>query len=543
MFDNNLPILTLSGNKVASIFRKIALVYLGLLVFNILSAQTFTRTELIANLDVPWEIIYGPDNYLWLTEKGGNISRVSPVNGSKQIIYTAPDYFDGAISENHPYCFQPSIGNGTLGMALHPNFQNSDSAFIYYMYSYNAGTIASPITNFKIRRIKWDSNSQTVIEELDIVLNIPSSYDHLGGRIMIIPQNGRNYLFLTIGDHGLSETNSPDCYPNQSLNPNVHAQDPNTMNGKIHRFNLDGSIPYDNPIPGNSFYTRGHRNPQGLIYNPLLNQIYSIEHGDRTDDEINLLIKGMNYGWKYARGYHDDNNFAGEKNFIANYEGNPQILNDSLVEAFYSWCDVSLSASSNNADWCTVAPSDGIFYDNTAIPQWYNSILVVTLKNGNNTDMELYQFKLTHDGHMAPSTPENPNPKKFFGDDQSLNGRLRDLCISPDGKKIYLINNGGTTSNKITVYTLDESSIIPFELNNSECLWLYPNPTNNLLSIMGLKNTQINSIKITDSSGSIIDAPLISETIIDVSNLASGIYFITIKFDQTECNLKFIKRN
>ena len=64
-----------------------------------------------------------------------------------------------------------------------------------------------------------------------------------------------------------------------------------------------------------------------------------------------------------------------------------------------------------------------------------------------------FQFKLDQNGKILPSTLENPNPVKFFGQDQSLNGRLRDIAYSKDGRKIYLINNGGTSSDKIIVYT------------------------------------------------------------------------------------------
>lgn len=54
---------------------------------------------------------------------------------------------------------------------------------------------------------------------------------------------------------------------------------------------MDGSIPIDNPIPGNPFYTRGHRNPQGLMYNAIEDILYDVEHGDRTDDEITFCMQ------------------------------------------------------------------------------------------------------------------------------------------------------------------------------------------------------------------------------------------------------------
>jgi len=222
-------------------------------------------------------------------------------------------------------------------LTVHPDFLNPENADIYCVYSYNSGTETEPATKFKVARLKWDAVSESVIEVTDLIVAIPTSYDHLGGRLLAVEQNNRYYLYLTIGDHGLSPENSPDCYPDQSLNPNNWAQDPAKMNGKLHRFNIDGSIPTDNPISGNSFYTRGHRNPQGLMYNFNTEQMYVVEHGDRTDDEINRVYSGMNYGWKQVRGYHDGNH-PGEIAFTDSYEPHCQIENDDLIEAFYAWC-------------------------------------------------------------------------------------------------------------------------------------------------------------------------------------------------------------
>lgn len=300
------------------------------------SAQSFQRSELPATLSTPWEMTYGPDGYLWLTESGGRVSRVNPTTGTKSVVYTAPDYFGGAPSEASPLCFQPGIGAGTLGLALHPDFLNSATSYIYYVYSYNQGTAASPTTQFKIVRLTWDATQEAVVSSTTIVSSLPTGYDHLGGRLLAVRQQGNVYLYFTTGDNGISETNSPDCYNPQTINPNNFAQDPTTKNGKVHRFNIDGSVPADNPLPGNSFFTRGHRNPQGLAFNPTNEVVYEIEHGDRTDDEINILTKGLNYGWKNVRGYHDGN-YPGELAYIQNYIPNPSIRFDRLEPAWYAW--------------------------------------------------------------------------------------------------------------------------------------------------------------------------------------------------------------
>ena len=509
----------------------------------IAEGQVFNRSELSTQVNTPWEILCGPDDYLWLTESAGRVSRVDPVTGSKVVVYTAPDYFNGSPLEQWPLCFQPNIGVGTLGMALHPDFTNPANAYIYYVYSYNQGTVQAPETRFKVKRLLWDASIQSVVNDVDLILNITTGYDHLGGRLMAIRQNGNDYLFLSVGDHGISEANSPTCYNPQSTNPNNFAQDPTAQNGKIHRFNIDGTIPFDNPIPGNSFYTRGHRNPQGLMYHTGLDIIYDVEHGDRTDDEINVLYKGMNYGWKDVRGYHDGN-VPGESAYLSSYVPNPSISNDSLVSAFYSFCSGSPDTSSNYLDWCTVAPSDGIYYGSTGIPQWTNSLLVVTLKDGLSTDWEVFRFKLLPNGDLVPSMPGQPNPAKYFSGDQALNGRLRDITFSNDGKKLYLINNGGTTD-KITVYEYDSLQSSLNEPGLDSQFSLYPNPVTDRLFIDFKTNqgVKLTGASIYDGRGRRIFKSNFVEEFIDMRKYESGIYWIQVQDSKGEFHIaKFIKQ-
>ncbi|MGB4850042.1 MAG: PQQ-dependent sugar dehydrogenase, partial [Saprospiraceae bacterium] len=479
-----------------------------------------------------------PDGFLWITEAGGTVSRVDPTTGFKTVVYVAPDDFEDSPLEQLQLCFMPNIGSGTLGLTLDPDFLNPANAFIYFLYSYNSGTVSAPATKFKIERLTWDWNTQSVVANRDLVTDISSGYDHLGGRLLAIMRDeGKPYLFLSVGEHGVSETNSPDCYVPQSTNPNNQAQNPDTDNGKIHRFNLDGSIPFDNPIPGNSFYTRGHRNPQGLMYVPQLDLLFDAEHGDRTDDEINLLHAGMNYGWKWVRGYHDDNNYPGEAEFIANYQPDARIAGDHLVEAFYSFCNEPQPVSDDYLSWCTIAPSDGIYYNSGGIPEWKNSLLVVSLKNGSTTDNEVHVLKLTPGGELMPSTPGNPNPEDFFGADQEVNGRLRDIAISPDGRKIFLINNGGDgISDKISVYTV-QSTTATSDITEVDVIQFYPNPANDLITVQSKEG--IVSLKIYNLSGELIQSNKGNVTLLHVAGLADGTYFAKIN---TMSGLYFTKQ-
>lgn len=504
-------------------------------------SQTFLRSELTTSLSTPWEITYGQDNYLWLTESGGRVSRIDPTVGTKTVVYTAADYFGGSAMEQSTLCFQPNIGAGTLGLTLHPDFPNVNSSYIYFVYSYNNGTVSAPDTKFKIVRLTWDVGSSSVIANTDLVTQLPNGYDHLGGRLLSVKQGTNCYLFMSCGDNGISEENSPTCYSNQANNPNNFTQDVNYKNGKIHRFNIDGTIPADNPIPGNSFYTRGHRNPQGLAYNTSQNVLYDIEHGDRTDDEINVLVSGMNYGWKNVKGYHADNNFPGESAYISGYTPHPSIVGDALKEPMYSWCATSQPTVSNYLDWCTVAPSGAAYYSSNAIPNWNNSLLVTTLKNGTTTDQEVYRFKLNANGlGIAPSTTTNPNPERYFGNDQALNGRLRDIAISPDGTKIYLINNGGASSDKITVYTYDASGINDINAFFSK-IKLYPNPAENSIQID--TDLLIEKVEIINQLGQSIQVRNSENKNLDVSMLNPGVYTVKIFFKETNiaCSKKIVK--
>jgi len=508
------------------------------LLFSISSfCQSFIRSELPTEVNRPWEITYGPDGFLWLTEKDGNVSRVDPVTGDKQIVFTANDYFPGSDLENSAICPGRKIGVGTLGLTLHPQFLNPSTAYIYFLYSYNHGTESEPYTRFRVKRLTWDATNETVVANTNLIDSITTGLDHLGGRLLAVERNGQSHLYLSLGDNGVSEQNSPECYDPQSTNPNNFTQDPATQNGKIHRFNMDGSIPADNPIPGNSFFTRGHRNPQGLMYNTRLDLLYDIEHGDRTDDEINILESGMNYGWKQVRGYHNDDSFDGEADFVSNYTPHPSIANDALKEPFYSWC-TTRDTSDQYTEWCTVAPSDGIYYDSPGIPQWTNSLLVVTLKDGLSTDREVHLFRLQENGELVASTQENPNPTTFFGEDQAANGRLRDITYSPDGKRIYLINNGGTDRDKITVYELDPDGVA--STAEQKEIHLFPNPVEGYLTLANFSGSAA-SLSLFNVMGNSIPLPSLQENQLDVSNLAPGCYILHFEKNGQPMSKRFLK--
>jgi glucose/arabinose dehydrogenase len=179
-----------------------------------------------------------------------------------------------------------------------------------------------------------------------------------------------------------------------------------SKNGKILRINFDGTVPADNPIAGNPLWSYGHRNAQGLVF--VGDSLFSSEHGPDTDDEVNMIHKGANYGWPNVKGDCD----ANEEEFCAAH---------NVIEPLMAWTP-------------TIAPSGMAYYLKDEIPQWKNSLLLCTLKHE-----RLIQLKLDDQEAAVVSTKDY-----FVGEF----GRLRDACISPDGK-VYLCTSNGDGADKI----------------------------------------------------------------------------------------------
>ncbi len=325
------------------------------------------KTNVVASgLILPWEIAYGPDNQLWFTEKGGKISRLNLQNGAINTILT--------ISE-----VRVNGEGGLLGMALHPDF--TANPYVYLTYNYGS--------NYKAKVVRYSYTGGVLNSPFILLDEIPASSIHNGSRLLI---NG-NKLFITTGD--AADTTTP--------------QNLKSLSGKVLRINLDGTIPADNPNPTSPVWTSGHRNAQGLAQ--VGNKIFSSEHGPASDDEINVIEKGKNYGWPNVKGYCDEPN---EQGFCA--------LNN-IAEPLINWTP-------------TIAPSGLIYYNSNYIPQLKNSLLLTVLKGA-----KLIQMKLDDNQSKILSS------KDFFVNDF---GRLRAVCQSPEGK-IYICTSNGSNDKIIEI--------------------------------------------------------------------------------------------
>jgi len=248
---------------------------LSLFILNLLCIQaqssitigstTLGVQTLISNLDIPWEIIYGPDDKIWTTERKGIVSRIDPNTGAKDVILdlTSQVY--------------QTAESGMLGMALHPDFTNTPEVFLAYTYSGFAGVSE--------RIVKYTYDGNNLINEVVLLDGIQGNTTHIGCRLFILPD-------MTM----LASTGDAQNPPN--------AQDLQSLSGKILRMNLDGSIPSDNPNPNSYVYSFGHRNAQGIAVGPL-GKMYLSEHGASTDDEFQLLEINRNYGWPSVEGFCD----------------------------------------------------------------------------------------------------------------------------------------------------------------------------------------------------------------------------------------------
>ena len=332
-----------------------------------IGSTTVEVDTIYTGLDIPWEIICGEDGHIWTTERKGIISRIDPVSKTKTVILNIVS----SVYQNSE--------SGLLGMVLHPNFSTTPEVFIAYTY----GTFS----NLKEKLVKYNFDGTSLVSPVIILDNIVGNTTHNGSRLIILADNT---LLFSTGDA------QNTAFP----------QDINELNGKLLRINLDGSIPSDNPIAGNSLYSRGHRNVQGLLLHPN-GKIYMSEHGASTDDEFQIAEMGKNYGWPNVEGFC---NSSSEQTFC--------VAND-VKEPLIVWTP-------------TIAPSDLVFYENPAFPEFHNKILMSVLK-----DKKIIALTMNTDGTSVLSQTDYLT-NQF--------GRLRDLCIGAE-KEIYLATNGSSWSN------------------------------------------------------------------------------------------------
>lgn len=419
--------------------------------------------DVITGIDIPWEIIWGTDDHIWFTERAGRISRLNPVTGTRTILLNITSSV-----------YQQSEA-GMLGLALHPDFENTPHVFVAYTYS--AG-----FNNVRERIVRYEYNGTALVNPLTLLENIPGTSTHVGCRLLILPDNT---LLATTGD---------------AQQPNSLPQSMSSPSGKVLRMNLDGTIPADNPFGDQSrVYSLGHRNPQGLVLAPN-GKLYSSEHGPDTNDELNVIVAGGNYGWPSVAGYC---NLPAEQtacNAMTDYQ-NPITI----------WYEGS-----------TIAPSDLIWYDHPAIPEFQGRLLMTVLKNK----------------HVRAIKVDDVNGTVVEEDVEYLTdvfGRLRDICQAPDGR-IFLATNGpvwsNTQPNTHKIVELKNAAYQPVGVGHvtSQGLRIHPNPASDFLEIRSGSDWKSGTVTLSDPMGrTVLTRPLDNGlNRLDVTNIPSGMYVVTV---------------
>lgn len=314
------------------------------------SGPTKYAVEVVAKgLVVPWSLAFTSSDRLLVTERPGRV---------RQIIAGVLDP-DPLIT----LAVYASAEAGLMGMVLDPGY--ATNKFVYLAYSYGSGTV-------KIERFRDAGDS--LVEPATIIDNIPGALFHAGCRIKFGP-DGK--LYITTGD---------------GTNPSL-AQKLDSLAGKTLRLNADGSIPGDNPFIGDAgarpeVWTLGHRNAQGMAWQPGSGLLFQTEHGPSGGDappggdEVNIVEKGKNYGWPVI---HHDETAAGMESPLLEYTP-------------------------------AIAPAGAAFYTGARFPGWKNNLFFTCLKGEGLMRVELK-------GRIVVSQEE------ILGD----HGRLRDVVTGPDG--------------------------------------------------------------------------------------------------------------
>ena len=320
----------------------------------------------ISRLEVPWSLAFAPDGRLFISERPGRVRVVT----------------DGQLDPN-PWITLPVSANGEgglMGLALDPDFAHDPWVYVCYTFD-DAGTQENRIS--RLREINGRGDSEQIL--LD---RFPGAIVHNGCRLKFGP-DGK--LYATTGDSF-----------QRSL-----AQDLGSLAGKILRLNRDGTVPSDNPFgPASLIYSYGHRNPQGLAFDPQSGSLFETEHGPSGEvgfgnyDEVNIIVAGGNYGWPVVVGAPG----------LAAYR-------DPLL----AFPDVA------------VPPAGATFYTATLIPQWTGNFFFTSLRG------EHLQRVVLDASHEQVVAIERLFEQDFYS---GVYGRLRDVVQGPDGA-LYV-----TTSNR-----------------------------------------------------------------------------------------------
>ena len=334
---------------------------------------SFQVQTYIDGFDIPWGMAFMPDKRMLVTDRIGDIWIVAKDGTDKvKVIGEVPSV-------------RSKGQGGMLDVEVHPDFINN--SFIYLTYS----DISDNKFHTSLIRAKLVNNQ---LVDSEVIFRPKEQFftkktHHYGSRI-IFDDDG--FIYFSIGDRGDRDL----------------AQNLDMPNGKMYRIYDDGTIPIDNPFyytkgAIKSIWSYGHRNAQGMAIHPLTRQIWEAEHGPRGGDEVNIILKGHNYGWPVIT-------------YGKNYSGtiiSRLTHKEGMDQPIFHWTP-SIAV-------CGIA-----FYDGDQFPEWKNNLLATSLKFERLHRVELDGLNMVKDEIIFEA-----------------GSRVRDVEIGPNGMIYVALEDPG----------------------------------------------------------------------------------------------------
>ncbi|WGV98564.1 PQQ-dependent sugar dehydrogenase [Vibrio sp. YMD68] len=345
---------------------------LSILIFSLFitaTAHAWQAEKVASGLSIPWGLAYVDERTMLVTEKNGTLKRVDLMTGDHHVLATVPDVWAKGQG-------------GLLDIALSP----FDSNTIYATYSKNIG--GDGVTT--LASAKFNQNNISAWRDVFISQSQTDTGRHFGSRITF----DNDSLYFSIGDRGERENGQ---------NTLTHA-------GSILRLSPDGKAPADNPFVNNDgildeIWSFGHRNPQGLFFDTKTQTLWSIEHGPRGGDEINLIKKGANYGWPVV-------------SFGKEYWGPIDVGEATEKEGMEAPVKVYIPS---------IAPSSLVVYRGEKFPELKGKLLSGALK-------------LTHINIVTVNRQGQAIEEERIL--SNLGERIRDIEVSPQGDVFFSTDSG-----------------------------------------------------------------------------------------------------
>ena len=355
------------------------------------SDTAFEVTVIAKGLDRPWAVEPLPNGDFLITEKPGQMRIVSAKGEVGQPIGGLLPVGQGGASAVSGQGGLPPITargqGGLLDVALSPNFEKDRTIFWSFSEQRTGGSGTSVARGVL-------SEDRKNLEQVKVIFRAMPTYNnglHFGSRLAFGPDN---MLYITLGDRFDKTTTRPQA---QQLGSHL---------GKIIRINPDGSVPADNPFVKQSgalpeIWDIGHRNVQSAAFNEQ-GQLWTVEHGAKGGDELNLIEKGKNYGWAIIS--------YGEE-----YSGEPIPGNitqkEGLEQPVYYWDPV-------------IAPSGAEFYTGSAFPGWRGNLFIGGLVSERLVRLVIKDNRVVGEEHLLTDRGK----------------RIRDVRQGPDGA-LYVVTD------------------------------------------------------------------------------------------------------